>query len=87
MSNFIRVGNVIINTDKILNINKKLITHDKKELCDDDGNKYSAKTQYAIVIKETEDNKNFLYYESKEERDEAFEKLVKILVFDEEVRS
>ncbi len=87
MSKFIQVGNVIINADKIISINKRLITHDKKELCDDDGEKFEARTQYAIVIKQIEDKNNFLYYESKEARNEAFDKLVKILVFGEEVRS
>jgi len=80
MSSFIRIGNVIINTDKIININKKLITHDKKELYDDDGEEYGARIQYAIVIKEIEDNRNFLYYDSKEARDEAFDHLIKLLV-------
>jgi hypothetical protein len=82
-----QVGNIIINIDKVINITKKLITHGKKELCDDDGEEYGARTQYAIVIKETEEHKNFLYYTSKEERDEAFDKLVRLLVFKEEVRS
>ena len=87
MSNFMQVGNTIINIDTIANITKKLITHSKKELCDDDGEKFGARTQYAIVIKQTEDKNNFLYYDTKEARDEAFDKLVRLLVFKEEVRS
>ena len=82
-----QIGNTIINIDKIINITKKLITHDKKELCDDDGEKYNAKTQYAIVIKQEEDKSNYLYYDSKEERDEAFSKLISGLVYKEEVRN
>ena len=85
MNNFIKVGNIIINTDKVINITKKLITHNKKELCDDDGEKFGAKTQYALIIKQIEDKNNFLYYESKEARDEAFDTLVKGLVFGEKV--
>lgn len=87
MSNFMQVGNTIINIDTIVNINKKLITHGKKELCDDDGSEFGARTQYALVIKQIEDKNNFLYYDSKEERDVAFDKLVKLLVLKEEVRS
>ena len=87
MSNFMQVGNTIINIDTIVNVNKKLITHGRKELCDDDGEAFGARTQYAIVIKQTEDKNSYLYYDSKEARDEAFNKLVRLLVFKEEVRS
>ena len=87
MNNFMQICDTIINIDKIINISKKLITHGRKELCDDDGEEYGAKTQYAIVIKQAEDKTSYLYYNSKEERNEAFDKLVKLLVFKEEVRS
>lgn len=80
MSNFMRIGNTIINIDKIININKKLITHDKKDLYDDDGEKFGARTQYALVVKQVEDKNSFLYYDTKEARDEAFNKLINLLV-------
>jgi hypothetical protein len=80
MSNFIKVGEVIINADKIISINKQLLKHGRKETRDDDGCPYGSKTQYALVIKEIEDHNNFLYYDTKEGRDDAFDRLVEGLV-------
>lgn len=85
MSKFFSIGNVIINKDNVINISTKLIKHDKKDMIDDDGNQYSSKEQYAIVIKQIEDKTNTIYYGSKEERDKDLETLVQLLVFEKEV--
>ena len=85
MSKFFSIGNVIINKDNVINISTKLIKHDKKEMTDDDGNQYSSKEQYAIVIKQIEDKTNTIYYGSKEERDKDLDTLVQLLVFEKEV--
>lgn len=85
MGKFFSIGNVIINKDNVINISTKLIKHDKKDMIDDDGNQYSSKEQYAIVIKQIEDKTNTIYYGSKEERDKDLETLVQLLVFEKEV--
>lgn len=85
MSKFFSIGNVIINKDNVINISTKLIKHDKKDMIDDDGNQYSSKEQYAIVIKQIEDKTNTIYYGSKEERDKDLDTLVQLLVFEKEV--
>ena len=85
MGKFFSIGNVIINKDNVINISTKFVKHDKKDMTDDDGNQYSSKEQYAIVIKQVENQTNTLYYSSKEERDRDLETLVQILVFEKEV--
>lgn len=85
MSKFFSIGNVIINKDNVINISTKFVKHDKKEMTDDDGNQYSSKEQYAIVIKQVENQTNTLYYSSKEERDKDLDTLVQLLVFEKEV--
>lgn len=85
MSKFFSIGNTIINKDNVISISTKLVKHDKKEMTDDDGNQYSSKEQYAIVIKQIEDKSTTLYYDSKSERDKALETLIQILVFEKEV--
>ena len=85
MSKFFSIGNLIINKDTVINISTKLIKHDKKDLADDNGNLYGAKEQYAIVIKQIEDKSTTLYYDTEEERDNAFTILVQVLVFDTQV--
>ncbi len=85
MSKFFSIGNIIVNKDKIINISTKLIKHGKKELTDDNGGLYSSREQYAIVIKQVEDQTSTLYYDSKSERDQALQTLIQILVFEKEV--
>lgn len=85
MSKFFSIGNLIINKDNVINISTKFVKHDKKEMTDDDGNQYSSKEQYAIVIKQVENQTNTLYYSSKEERDKDLKTLVQLLVFEKEV--
>ena len=85
MSKFFSIGNLIINKDNVINISTKLIKHGKKELTDDNGDLYSSKEQYAIVIKQIEDQTSTLYFDTKEERDNALSTLVQVLVFDKEV--
>lgn len=85
MSKFFSIGNTIINKDNVINISTKLIKHGKKDLVDDNGNPYSDTEQYAIVIKQIEDQTSTLYYDTKEERDNALSTLVQVLVFDKEV--
>ena len=85
MSKFFSIGNTIINKDNVINISTKLIKHDKKDLTDDNGNLYGAREQYAIVIKQIEDKTTTLYYDTKEERDNALSTLVQVLVFDTQV--
>ena len=85
MSKFFSIGNLIINKDNVINISTKLVKHDKKDMIDDDGNQYSSKEQYAIVIKQIEDKTNTIYYGSKEERDKDLDTLVQLLVFEKEV--
>ena len=85
MSKFFSIGNVIINKDNVINISTKFVKHDKKDMADDDGNQYSSKEQYAIVIKQVEAQTNTLYYSSKEERDKDLDTLVQLLVFEKEV--
>ena len=85
MSKFFSIGNTIINKDNVMNISAKLIKHNKKDLADDNGNLYGAKEQYAIVIKQIEEQTSTLYYDSKSERDKALETLIQILVFEKEV--
>ena len=85
MSKFFSIGNVIINKDNVINISTKFVKHDKKDMTDDDGNQYSSKEQYAIVIKQVEAQTNTLYYSSKEERDKDLDTLVQLLVFEKEV--
>ena len=85
MSKFFSIGNTIINKDTVINISTKFVKHDKKDMTDDDGNQYSSKEQYAIVIKQVENQTNTLYYSSKEERDKDLDTLVQLLVFEKEV--
>ena len=85
MGKFFSIGNVIINKDNVINISTKFVKHDKKDMTDDDGNQYSSKEQYAIVIKQVEAQTNTLYYSSKEERDKDLDALVQLLVFEKEV--
>lgn len=85
MSKFFSIGNLIINKDNVINISTKLIKHGKKDLVDDNGNPYSDTEQYAIVIKQVEDQTSTLYYDTKEERDNALSTLVQVLVFDTQV--
>ena len=85
MSKFFSIGNLIINKDNVINISTKLIKHGKKDLVDDNGNPYSDTEQYAIVIKQIEEQTSTLYYDTKEERDNALLTLVQVLVFDKEV--
>ena len=85
MSKFFSIGSTIINKDNVINISTKLIKHDKKDLVDDNGNLYGAKEQYAIAIKQIENQTSTLYYDTKEERDNALTTLVQVLVFDKEV--
>lgn len=85
MGKFFSIGNVIINKDNVINISTKFVKHDKKDMTDDDGNQYSSKEQYAIVIKQVENQTNTLYYSSKEERDKDLDTLVQLLVFEKEV--
>ena len=85
MSKFFSIGNTIINKDTVINISTKFVKHDKKDMTDDDGNQYSSKEQYAIVIKQVENQTNTLYYSSKEERDKDLDTLVQLLVFEKAV--
>ena len=85
MSKFFSIGSTIINKDCVINISTKLVKHNKKKLMDDDGNLYTSKEQYAIVIKQIDDKTTTVYYDSKENRDKDLETLVQILVFDKEV--
>ena len=85
MSKFFSIGNTIINKDTVINISTKLIKHGKKDLIDDNGNLYGAREQYAIVIKQIEDKTTIIYYDAKEERDNALSTLVQVLVFDTQV--
>ena len=85
MSKFFSIGNLIINKDNVINISTKLIKHSKKDLVDDNGNPYGDTEQYAIVIKQIEDQTSNLYYDTKEERDNALSTLVQVLVFDAQV--
>ena len=85
MSKFFSIGNVIINKDNVINISTKFVKHEKKDMTDDDGNQYSSKEQYAIVIKQVENQTNTLYYSSKEERDKDLDILAQLLVFEKEV--
>ena len=84
MGKFFSIGNVIINKDNVISISTKFVKHDKKEMTDDDGNQYSSKEQYAIVIKQVEGQTSTLYYSSKEERDKDLDILVQLLVFEKE---
>ena len=85
MSKFFSIGSTIINTDCVINISTKLVKHNKKELMDDDGNLYTSKEQYAIIIKQIDDKTTTVYYDSKENRDKALETLIQVLVFQKEV--
>ena len=85
MSKFFSIGSTIINTDCVINISTKLVKHGKKELMDDDGNLYTSKEQYAIIIKQIDDKTTTVYYDSKENRDKALETLIQVLVFQKEV--
>ena len=85
MSKFFSIGNLVINKDNVINISTKFVKHDKKDMTDDDGNQYGSKEQYAIVIKQVENQTNTLYYSSKEERDKDLDTLVQLLVFEKEV--
>ena len=87
MSDFFVIGTVLINSEKLINISKKLIKHDKKEKTDDNGEPYKSAEQYAIVIKQEENNNSYLYYDSKEEQEAAFNKLIDHLVWKKAVRS
>ena len=85
MSKFFSIAGIIVNKDNVINISTKLIKHGKKELVDDNGNLFTKEEQYAIVIKQVENQTNTLYYDSKAECDNALQTLIKILVFEKEV--
>ncbi len=78
-SQFIRIGNMIFNVDKIIAINPILISHHKKDV-DGDGEPIGRLQSYALKVTLENDEVYKLFYENKEMRDETFNWLNDALV-------
>ena len=78
-SQFIRVGTMIFNVDKIIAINPILVKHGKKAV-DSDGEPISRPQSYSLKVTLENDEVYTLYYENEEMRDETFKWLTDALV-------
>ncbi len=81
-SQFIRIGTMIFNVDKIIAINPVLINHGKKYKTevDGDGEVIGRPQSYSLKVKLEDGEVYTLYYPTKEMRDETFNWLNDALV-------
>lgn len=81
-SQFIRIGNMIFNVDKIIGINPVLVNHGKKykTAVDGDGELIGRPQSYSLKVTLENDTVYTLYYPTKEMRDETFNWLNDALV-------
>jgi len=73
-SQFIRIGSMIFNADKIIAINPILVNHGKKYKTevDCDGEVIGRQQSYSLKVTLENDEVYTLYYPTKEMRDETF---------------
>ena len=83
-SQFIRIGTMIFNIDKIIAINPILVNHGKqyKKAVDCDGEPIGRPQSYALKVTLENDEVYKLFYENKEMRDETFNWLKDVLVLE-----
>ena len=81
-SQFVRVGTVIFNIDKIIAINPVLVNHGKKykTAVDGDGEVIGRSQSYSLKVTLENDEVYTLYYPTKEMRDDTFNWLNDALV-------